>query len=240
MMPRLLPALAAGLALLVPLATPALADATLALSGQRNGFEIPREGRGGDGGGGRDFNRGGGGGRDFDRGGGGGRDFDRGGGRPAFERPPRPDRPAFERPPRPDRPGTERPPRPDRPDFGRPDRPPVAERPPRPDRPDIRPPRPDRPDVRPPRPDRPDVRPPRPRPPFAERPPHHRPGYWRRWRPGIRFVIIPVPTYEVISEVDWCHYHAWRVRGMAFHRDVQCHQHTDWDHPSLRYVGVAP
>lgn len=33
-----------------------------------------------------------------------------------------------------------------------------------------------------------------------------------------------------------CHFHAYPVEGMPFHRDVRCHWHRDADDPSLRYV----
>jgi hypothetical protein len=35
---------------------------------------------------------------------------------------------------------------------------------------------------------------------------------------------------------DSCHWHAWPVEGMAFHREIRCHWHEDPGDPSIRYV----
>jgi hypothetical protein len=56
------------------------------------------------------------------------------------------------------------------------------------------------------------------------------------WRPGLAWQYVYVPTIVAAESLQWCHYHAWRVRGMRFHRHVECHRHTRWNHPSLRYV----
>ena len=75
------------------------------------------------------------------------------------------------------------------------------------------------------------------RPPTVERrsPPAVR--HTRRpWRPGLRHRWIVVPNIIIAEELSWCHYHAYRVTGMRFHRDVECHQHARWNHPSIRYV----
>lgn len=58
----------------------------------------------------------------------------------------------------------------------------------------------------------------------------------RPWRPGLRWRYIYVPTYVFAESLDWCHYHRYRAAGMPFHRDVRCHLHGQWNHPSLRYV----
>jgi hypothetical protein len=58
----------------------------------------------------------------------------------------------------------------------------------------------------------------------------------RPWRPGLRHRWIVVPSLIIAEELNWCHYHAYRVTGMRFHRDVECHQHARWNHPSIRYV----
>lgn len=66
-----------------------------------------------------------------------------------------------------------------------------------------------------------------------------RPGVrhtYRRWRPGLRYRWIAVPTIIIAEELSWCHYHLYRVTGMRFHRTVQCHRHARWNHPSIRYV----
>jgi hypothetical protein len=58
----------------------------------------------------------------------------------------------------------------------------------------------------------------------------------RPWRRGLRWRWIVVPTVIFAEQLNWCHYHAWRVPGMVFHRDIRCHRHVQWDHPSIRYV----
>lgn len=58
----------------------------------------------------------------------------------------------------------------------------------------------------------------------------------RPWRPGLKWRWIVVPTIIIAENLDWCHYHRYRVSGMRFHRHVECHQHVRWNHPSLRYV----
>ena len=75
------------------------------------------------------------------------------------------------------------------------------------------------------------------RPPTAERrlPPAVRHAR-RPWRPGLRHRWIVVPSIIIAEELNWCHYHRYRVTGMRFHRDVECHQHARWNHPSIRYV----
>lgn len=133
------------------------------------------------------------------------------------------------------RPNVQRPDRP-RPDIQRPDRPPPdVQRPDRPRPPVARPPQ-NRPPVV--------VRPPAARPPVVVRPPAARPPvivvrppYWRPWRPGIGHIVVASAiTVAIASELRWCHFHRWRVSGMAFHSDVRCHRHADWDHPSIAYV----
>jgi hypothetical protein len=131
----------------------------------------------------------------------------------------------------------------------------------RPQRPQYRPSRPSyqRPIARPPQERPPVARPPVARPPVARppvtRPPHYRPpvvvrppaarppvivvrpNYWRPWRPGIGHIVVASAiTVAIASELRWCHFHRWRVSGMAFHSDVRCHRHADWDHPSIAYV----
>lgn len=58
----------------------------------------------------------------------------------------------------------------------------------------------------------------------------------RPWRPGLKWRWIVVPTIIIAENLDWCHYHRYRVSGMRFHRHVECHRHVRWNHPSLRYV----
>lgn len=58
----------------------------------------------------------------------------------------------------------------------------------------------------------------------------------RPWRPGFRYRWIVVPSILIAEELNWCHYHRFRVSEMRFHRDVECHQHSRWNHPSIRYV----
>jgi hypothetical protein len=58
----------------------------------------------------------------------------------------------------------------------------------------------------------------------------------RPWRHGLKYRWIIVPTIVLAEELDWCHYHLYPVRGMRYHRSVQCHQHVLWNHPSIRYV----
>jgi hypothetical protein len=128
----------------------------------------------------------------------------------------------------------QRPDRP-RPDIQRPDRP-------RPDvqRPQNRPPVARPPHNRPPVARPPHYRPPVARPPVVVRPPPVvvvRPSYWRPWRPGVGHIVVASAiTIAIASELRWCHFHRWRVSGMAFHSDVRCHRHSQWDHPSIAYV----
>ena len=58
----------------------------------------------------------------------------------------------------------------------------------------------------------------------------------RRWRSDRRWRWIVVPSIFIAEELDWCHYHRYRVAGMHFHRNIRCHQHAQWDHPAIRYV----
>lgn len=58
----------------------------------------------------------------------------------------------------------------------------------------------------------------------------------RRWRPGHKWRWLVVPTIILAEELDWCHYHRYRVSGMHFHSSVRCHRHERWNHPALRYV----
>jgi hypothetical protein len=58
----------------------------------------------------------------------------------------------------------------------------------------------------------------------------------RKWRPGLRYRWIVVPSIIFAEELDWCHYHLYPVPGIRFHRSVQCHHHVQWDDPSIRYV----
>lgn len=67
-------------------------------------------------------------------------------------------------------------------------------------------------------------------------PPRRAVRRYRRWRPGYRWRWLIAPSIYVASELDWCHYHAYRVRGMHFHRNIRCHRHRHWDHPAIRYV----
>jgi hypothetical protein len=69
------------------------------------------------------------------------------------------------------------------------------------------------------------------RPPVIAGPPHY-----RRWRPGHRWRWIVVPTIIIAEYLEWCHYHLYPVPWMRFHRNIECHQHDWWDHPSIRYV----
>ncbi|MGD9828674.1 MAG: hypothetical protein AB7E70_02825 [Hyphomicrobiaceae bacterium] len=68
------------------------------------------------------------------------------------------------------------------------------------------------------------------------RPPRRTIRRHRAWRPGLRWRWIPVPTIIIAEELNWCHYHRWRVRGMHFHRAIRCHRHARWNHPAIRYV----
>lgn len=122
--------------------------------------------------------------------------------------------------------------------------PPVVQRPPpaiRPRPPVMRPPvvrppvvRPPQPIVRPPGVRPPVVRPPVVRPPVVRPPPRA----YRPWRPGLTWRFIAVPSIFIAENLNWCHYHAWRVRGMRFHSHVECHRHGQWNHRSIRYVEV--
>ena len=58
----------------------------------------------------------------------------------------------------------------------------------------------------------------------------------RRRRSGRRWRWIVVPSIIIADELEWCHYHRYRVAGMHFHRNIRCHQHAQWDHPAIRYV----
>lgn len=58
----------------------------------------------------------------------------------------------------------------------------------------------------------------------------------RRWRPGLKWRWLAVPTIVIAEDLDWCHYHRYRVSGMHFHSSVRCHRHERWNHPALRYV----
>lgn len=104
-------------------------------------------------------------------------------------------------------------------------RPPVSVRPPRGQQPTIRPPV----AIKPPT----TIRPPIVRSPPRARPPRHA---HRRWRPGLRWRWLVVPSIILAEELAWCHYHAYEVSGMHFHRNIRCHMHSRWNHPALRYV----
>lgn len=72
--------------------------------------------------------------------------------------------------------------------------------------------------------------------------------HWSAWSwvpfvgdPGPRPTLRTYPTQP--SRVardervdDSCHWHAWPVEGMAFHREIRCHWHDDPNDPSIRYV----
>lgn len=58
----------------------------------------------------------------------------------------------------------------------------------------------------------------------------------RRWRPGLRWRYIVVPTIIIAEDLDWCHYHRYPVSGMHYHKSVRCHRHARWDHPAIAYV----
>lgn len=58
----------------------------------------------------------------------------------------------------------------------------------------------------------------------------------RRWRPGLKWRWIVVPTIILAEDLDWCHYHRYPVSGMHYHKSIRCHQHARWDHPAIRYV----
>jgi hypothetical protein len=58
----------------------------------------------------------------------------------------------------------------------------------------------------------------------------------RPWRHGLKWRWIVVPSIYLAEELDWCHYHRYRVAGMHFHRSIACHRHARWNHPSIRYV----
>lgn len=76
-------------------------------------------------------------------------------------------------------------------------------------------------------------------PPHIAKPKFHAPKVkhaHRPWRPGLKWRWIVVPTIIIAEDLDWCHYHRYRVAGMRFHKHVECHRHDRWDHPSIRYV----
>lgn len=81
-------------------------------------------------------------------------------------------------------------------------------------------------------------RPPGMRPPGWRPPrPAARPPLWRPWRPGLRYRIYAgAVSVTIASQLSWCHVHRYRVQGMPFHANVQCHRHRRWNHPSIRYV----
>lgn len=58
----------------------------------------------------------------------------------------------------------------------------------------------------------------------------------RKWRPGLKWRWLVVPSIIIAENLDWCHYHRTPVSGMRFHRSVECHQHARWNHSSIRYV----
>lgn len=58
----------------------------------------------------------------------------------------------------------------------------------------------------------------------------------RKWRPGLKWRWLVVPSIIIAENLDWCHYHRYPVSGMRFHRSVECHQHARWNHSSIRYV----
>jgi hypothetical protein len=68
------------------------------------------------------------------------------------------------------------------------------------------------------------------------RPPRLATRRHRPWRPGLRYSWVIVPSIIIAEELDWCHYHRWRVKGMHFHTRVRCHRHAQWNHPAIRYV----
>lgn len=212
---------------MLALAAPATAELAFAQGpGRGDGAQQARGGGGGGerarGGGGGERARGGGGGGGGERGRGGG-----GGARPEVRS--QPSEPRFSPPPR--MPSVERrefrrpeaPPRPQFRDFSR--QPPSEFRrlPP--------------PEARRPAPER-RIEPRTYRPPVAveRRPPPGVRRAHRPWRPGLRWRYVYVPTYIIAQDLEWCHYHRWPARGMVFHRDVRCHVHAQWNHPSLRYV----
>ena len=77
------------------------------------------------------------------------------------------------------------------------------------------------------------------KPPIIVMPGHPKPKHkhaHRRWKPGLKLRLIVVPSIIIAEDLDWCHYHRYRVPGMHFHRSVRCHQHNRWNHPAIRYV----
>ncbi len=78
-----------------------------------------------------------------------------------------------------------------------------------------------------------------PRPPIVVRPPPPPIQRYvhRHWRPGLSWSwITVVPSLIIASELNYCHIHRYRAGGMRFHDDAECHRHSDWNHPSIRYV----
>jgi hypothetical protein len=61
---------------------------------------------------------------------------------------------------------------------------------------------------------------------------------WKRWRPGLGYSVIVLPAYSYGAGIGWCHFHRYPANGMRFHRNVQCHVHAKWRHPSIAYVAV--
>lgn len=61
---------------------------------------------------------------------------------------------------------------------------------------------------------------------------------WKRWRPGLGWGVVVIPSYAYGAQLGWCHYHRYPAAGMRPHRDVRCHYHASWRHPSIAYVGA--
>jgi hypothetical protein len=66
-------------------------------------------------------------------------------------------------------------------------------------------------------------------------------NWWRKhryrvWRPGYSWAAIDLSDRDFGYQIGWCHFHRYKVRGLRFHRDVECHSHARWNDPSLAYV----
>ncbi|WP_407050035.1 hypothetical protein [Methyloraptor flagellatus] len=68
---------------------------------------------------------------------------------------------------------------------------------------------------------------------YGDRPVERRPVL-RPYEPEPRIRTYAEPRTHYAGQN--CHFHAYPVEGMPFHRDVRCHWHRDADDPSLRYV----
>jgi len=53
---------------------------------------------------------------------------------------------------------------------------------------------------------------------------------------GLGFLGSAIASQHYHSYNSFCHVHRYPVRGMTFHSDVRCFQHSNWNSPSIVYV----